>query len=298
MAYYASKVIKVLKDEVGYLEKASNKNLDDKTANAGYNNYTKYARDLDALGYFYNGPKQGYAYCDVTIDWAFVQAYGVEAALKLLCQPKKSYGAGCYYSAQYYKQKGQWYKKDPKPGDQIFFRNYAHTGLVVAVDKTYVYTIEGNTSTKVGVVANGGGVWEKKYKLTDTVIDGYGRPNYDPEPSEETTEKVETTPDPVKITVKEWQTAAIADGFEFPKYGADGVWGAECVSVARKAVVKVRNTYKYKNLTRLVQRVVGVTVDGLCGKQTDAAIREYQRENGLTVDGEVGLNTWRKILGV
>ena len=34
------------KQEVGYLEKKSNKELDSKTANAGSNNYTKYARDL------------------------------------------------------------------------------------------------------------------------------------------------------------------------------------------------------------------------------------------------------------
>lgn len=99
-------------------------------------------------------------------------------------------------------------------------------------------------------------------------------------------------------TVKQWQIAAIADGFTFPKYGADGAWGAECVSVARKAVVKKRITYKYKNLTRLVQKAVGVKSDGLCGKDTDAAIRSYQKKHGLTVDGQCGLNTWKKILNI
>ena len=58
--------------EVGYLEKKTNKNLDSKTANAGYNNYTKYARDLDAISGFYNGKKQGYAWCDMFVDWCFV----------------------------------------------------------------------------------------------------------------------------------------------------------------------------------------------------------------------------------
>lgn len=43
----ADRVIEVAKAEVGYKEKASNSNLDDKTANAGSNNYTKYARDFD-----------------------------------------------------------------------------------------------------------------------------------------------------------------------------------------------------------------------------------------------------------
>ena len=36
------KMLSVARQEIGYLEKASNWGLDDKTANAGYNNYTKY----------------------------------------------------------------------------------------------------------------------------------------------------------------------------------------------------------------------------------------------------------------
>ena len=99
-------------------------------------------------------------------------------------------------------------------------------------------------------------------------------------------------------TVLEWQKAAIADGFKFPKYGADGFWGAECESVAKEAVVKKRNIYMYKNLTKIVQKVVGVSADGLCGIATDYAIKEYQKKNGLAVDGCVGLNTWKNILGV
>ena len=45
----AEKVISVAKDEVGYLEKKSDKDLDSKTANSGNGNYTKYARDLCGL---------------------------------------------------------------------------------------------------------------------------------------------------------------------------------------------------------------------------------------------------------
>ena len=36
------KVILIAKNEIGYLEKKSNSQLDSKTANAGSNNYTKY----------------------------------------------------------------------------------------------------------------------------------------------------------------------------------------------------------------------------------------------------------------
>ena len=103
---------------------------------------------------------------------------------------------------------------------------------------------------------------------------------------------------PTAAAIKEWQLAAIADGFTFAKYGADGKWGNECIGVASKAIVKKRATYKYKNLTKIVQKAVGVAVDGKCGSKTDAAIKAYQKAHGLTVDGAVGLNTWRSILGV
>ena len=58
--YDVNRVLSVAAAEVGYLEKANNKNLDGKTENAGDKNYTKYARDLDAIPGFYNGRKQGY----------------------------------------------------------------------------------------------------------------------------------------------------------------------------------------------------------------------------------------------
>ena len=74
--YDVNRVLSVAEAEVGYLEKASNKNLDGKTENVGDKNYTKYTRDLDAIPGFYNGHKQGYAWCDVFVDWCFVTAYG------------------------------------------------------------------------------------------------------------------------------------------------------------------------------------------------------------------------------
>ena len=112
--------------------------------------------------------------------------------------------------------------------------------------------------------------------------------------------KPKPTPKPSNknTAVKEWQTAAIADGFKFPKFGADGVWGAECESVAKVAVCKKRLTYTNRSLTKIVQRKVGVKADGMFGKDTDRSVRNYQKANRLAVDGCVGINTWKKILGV
>ena len=46
--YYdnCDQLISIAKQEVGYLEKKSDRELDSKTANAGRSNYIKYARDL------------------------------------------------------------------------------------------------------------------------------------------------------------------------------------------------------------------------------------------------------------
>ena len=176
------KLLKIAEAEVGYLEKKSNSNLASKTANAGSNNYTKYANDFDKVyTSFYNGKKNGAAWCDMFVDWCFVKAFGEALALKLLGQPEKSCGAGCKFSADYFKKIKRFYTS-PKVGDQIFFKNSSgtpcHTGLVYKVDSTYVYTIEGNTSSASGVVANGGAVAKKKYKRNYALIYGYGRPDY------------------------------------------------------------------------------------------------------------------------
>lgn len=165
------KLLNVARNEIGYLEKKSNDSLDDKTANAGKNNYTKYARDLyPAL--------QGQPWCDMFVDWSFVAAFGKATAQQLL---GGGYSAYTPTSAQYYKDRGQWYTDKPQAGDQIFFKNSVrihHTGLVEMVCGGRVHTIEGNTSSGSEVIANGGAVCRKSYALTDSRIAGYGRPDW------------------------------------------------------------------------------------------------------------------------
>ena len=72
----------------------------------------------------------------------------------------------------------------------VFFKGTRHAGanhiaLVTKVTKDTLYTIEGNTSTGKGVIANGGGVVEKKYSLSHSGIMGYGRPKYEGEETKE-----------------------------------------------------------------------------------------------------------------
>lgn len=214
----------------------------------------------------------------------------------------------CPYMTSHAQKMGIWVEADnyvPATGDIIMYDwqdsgsgdnrgGIDHVGVVEEVNGNDMVIIEGNYSDSVK---------RRSLKVNGRYIRGYIVPKFDADSTIKDEPAVEVKPaEPTvvayKPTVKEWQKAAIADGFKFPVYGADGAWGNECISVAKKAIVKKRSTYINKNLTKIVQKVVGVTVDGLCGNDTRTAIINYQRANGLVADGEVGLNTWKKMLGI
>lgn len=249
------KLITVATNEVGYSEKASNSNLDSKTGNAGYNNYTKYSRDLvDEIGSPY---AQGVYWCDIFVDWCFMKAYGLKQAKKLLY----GWSAYCPTSAQYFKNQGRYFRTNPKIGDQIFFldsvNELGHTGIVYKVSKTYVYTIEGNTSPQSGVVDNGGEVCKKKYPLSSSKIDGYGRPDWGGTVKEETntTRHYTGTFPLIPPTLKK---------------GSKGK--------------NVKYLQKYLNWFG----GYGLAIDGEFGKYTENAVKDFQKRTGIGVDGEFG----------
>ena len=162
-----ARVIRIAENEIGYKEKASNKDLDSKTANAGSANYTKYGRDMHSIY-----PKTmdfPAAWCDAFVDWCFYKAFGKEIAPQMLCGTFDDYTVN---SANLYKKAGRWYTS-PQIGDQIFFKDsngICHTGLVYRVYEGKVYTVEGNKSNEVKYCG---------YALTDSKIAGYGRPKWE-----------------------------------------------------------------------------------------------------------------------
>lgn len=179
MSYDPAKVIAIAKAETGYLEKKNGSlaYLYDKKANAGDANYTKYGYEMHRL--YPAVMDYPAAWCDCFVDWCFLQAYGVTNAKKLLAGDFDDYTVN---SANLYKKAGAWYTT-PKIGDQIFFTNgvrICHTGIVVDVipSSNTVVVVEGNTSNTAEVVANGGGVFMKYYKMNNPRIAGYGRPAY------------------------------------------------------------------------------------------------------------------------
>lgn len=187
MAYTVSKLLEIARAELGYKEKETNSQLDDKTANAGDGNWTKYARDLHSAGY-YQAAKNGYAWCDMFVDWCFWKLGGSKEKGEWLECQTGLYGAGCEWSSDCYRRAGR-FDKNPRPGDQIFFGKTdaeEHTGIVEKIEDGKVHTIEGNASNMCKRCT---------YSLTSSRIVGYGHPRFDDEPEvEEEDELITGTP--------------------------------------------------------------------------------------------------------
>ena len=269
----ASEIVVIATSQIGYKEKASNKNLDDNTANAGSGNWTKYARDLANAGY-YQANKNGYAWCDVFVDWVFYKAYGAKEGQRIQCQTGP-YGAGCTYSMQYYQQQKR-FDTNPKVGDQIFFRYSGtsgadHTGIVVEVSSSQIITVEGNSGDQVK---------KNTYARTYGCIIGYGHPLYDeadgttaaPAPAPVTeTKKTEATEKAVSVSLKQL---------------SQGSTGAQVKTIQRIIYVRGINSQ--------------ISIDGDFGPITKAGVIALQKKlfpnTSSEWDGVVGKNTWTAAL--
>lgn len=83
--------------------------------------------------------------------------------------------------------------------------------------------------------------------------------------------------------------------------GVDGIAGPETRSKVPMVGAGYRPTHPVVavlqlRLAELGYREVG-RADGIAGPKFTAGVKRFQRENGLTVDGIVGENTWAKLLG-
>ena len=266
MAYTASKLVEIATAEIGYHEKASNSNLDSKTANSGKGNYTKYGRDLFNAGFF-NGNKNGFDWCAQFPTWCAWKLTGKDKKKTeyILCVGG-DLSAGCGFALKYYKAAGR-FDKTPKVGDQIFFKynlndtSYTadHTGIVVRVTDGIIETIEGNSGNEVK---------RKAYQRNDKAIIGYGHPRYDAEPKKTVTKEVKT------------------------------------VDISMPVLRKGNTGEAVKTLQRLLRQLQYVNadgktliiVDGSFGSNTEAAVKRYQQKHLNGVDGIVGIKTWNKLL--
>ena len=242
------KVLDIARAEIGYHEQGDN--------------ITKYAAEMDRTNW-YNGPKNGFPYCDVFYDWLFYKAFGDPLGREMICQPTGSAGAGCLYSAQYYKNAGRWYTANPQPGDQIFFSyspgEYSHTGIVESVDGGQVVTIEGNTSDMVA---------RRTYTVSDSRIVGYGRPR--------------------------WELAGGSSSSG--STGGSSGSGTGLSRVLKKGRKGEDVREMQEKLEKLGYDIGPCGADGDFGDDTYDAVVKFQRDHKLEpIDGEIGNDTYTAI---
>ena len=188
----ARDVVAVAASQVGYIEGSSASGYNGETG--GSNNYTEYGCFLGLTG------GSGHAWCAAFCAWSFYVAevtdlqgsqYDTDNGGNIWADAYVPYWSeylieqGRYRAAyQFRNSYSDLYDASyvPQPGDLVFFYTASgdypgwegHIGLVAYSDGTYVYTLEGNTSSQDGVESEGGGAFFKKYSLTGSNLVGFG----------------------------------------------------------------------------------------------------------------------------
>ena len=148
----------------------------------------------------------------------------------------------------------------PAPGDIAFFdwdgdgRPIEHVGIVTKVDGNgWVTTIEGNKSDMVG------------YRQFNNLMVVFVRPNW-----EGASVQVTTPITPIRdyYTALTWDEKSEIKTFPLLKLGSSGIY------------------------VKILQDFLGITQDGKFHQEVDTALRKYQEDKRLEVDGICGRQTW------
>lgn len=247
----AQKVIDIATRELGTKEAPVNRQK-----------YSEYFDGLRNQGVnVYNYKKQGVAWCDIFVDYCFAQAFGPVEGMRKLYQPMKGTGAGCKFSAQFFRDNGAFFNY-PMEGDQVFFGpagNESHTGIVTKVTKDKFFTIEGNTSNMVK---------EHSYTLKNKRISGFGRPNFaaDSKPA---------TPTPA---------TPAAPTYDYPAIPARGYFRAGDRGAEVQKMQKIVQAICPGSLPRF-------GIDGEVGSETMDAVYQCQAKLGIARDHLYGPKT-------
>lgn len=256
------------------IEEAKKKLVDIATSQIGYhegaNNWNKYAEEA-GIKKLYGWYPQNQPYCDIFVDWCFIQAFGYDLASAMTYQYTGKGSAACNTSANYFMSHNAW-SNTPQVGDQVFFyvgSKIDHTGLVVSVGNGAIVTVEGNSSDMVA---------RRTYDIRSQSIAGFGRPkwslveNY--EPPEEPDESEEQIPDKPKVFIKveleQLEEGAVGDTVKAAQ-ALLAQWGFTCGWYG---------------------------ADGEFGPATKQATINFQFMKKLEPDGIIGQQTWNALLGV
>lgn len=180
----------------------------------------------------------------------------------------------CSRMIQGFKALGCWQESDsytPMPGDILFYdwddsgrgenrNNPDHVGIVENVSNGTITVIEGN---------KGEAVARRYIKINGRYIRGYGLPKY------------------LATTNNNKPTTTINNE-------------VKTVNITLNQLSRGSTGTQVKTLQRLLMalgyNLGGYGADGDFGSATDSAVRKFQKDKRLSVDGIVGTNTWNALL--
>lgn len=91
-------------------------------------------------------------------------------------------------------------------------------------------------------------------------------------------------------------------GYGYPEYAELELNTNIFFNNAKRDIFLFRDIKGYNNLIMMIQSYLkdkgyySGYIDGLFGSYTDSAVREYQADNGLVIDGIVGRYTWENMI--
>lgn len=257
-----NKLISYAQGEIGYHE--------------GANNYNKYAPLWTVAG---GWNAQNQPYCDIFADVCFIETFGLDLASKLTYQPIGSFSALCSASARFYKNNGAWYTT-PEVGDQVFFYSGGdinHTGLVETVSGGYFTTIEGNSSDMVA---------RRNYYIGNSYVAGFGRPNWSVVLASNSNNNSSSNNNQSSNSNSNNNNSS--SNSNNTNVSTSGFYPLLIRGCSKKIAIRAMQQL----LIKRGFNCGGWGTDGDFGWGTYQSLRDFQRKNGLGIDGECGAFSW------
>ena len=251
---------------------------------------------------------RGYA-MKVTDNWCamFISCLAIKLGITDIIPVE----CGCGEMIKLFQQLGVWNpdkSRVPNVGDIIFYdwnndKWSDHVGVVESVAGSIITVIEGNYMDAVN---------RRTIGVNAMNILGYAVPKYEPEVVESTTKEV------YRVR-KSWEDAksqigaysvyvnavnACKEGYYVFDIKGNVVYPKpEPIKTVTVELNQLKKGSTGKQVETLQCILVGRgyyigedPIDGSFGNQTDKGVRQFQKDNGLTVDGIVGKETWTCLL--
>jgi N-acetylmuramoyl-L-alanine amidase len=82
-------------------------------------------------------------------------------------------------------------------------------------------------------------------------------------------------------------------GLQVTKIAGNTTWNVINLILSKRII---RLNHAGGPVVRYLQHRLAVEIDGVYGPQSEAAMKKFQKQNGLRTDGVIGPNTWNKII--